>query len=48
MEDIIEMIETLKYDKGIRFIDRDLIKQYILDNIDLLIDEIGDEVNEYY
>ena len=45
MEDIIGMIETLKYDKQIRFIDRDLIKQYILDNIDLLIDEIDQEVN---
>jgi hypothetical protein len=45
MEDIIGMIETLKYDKGIKFVDNDIIKQYILDNIDLLIDEIDQEVN---
>lgn len=48
MEEIIGMIETLKEDKGIKFVDNEIIKQYILDNIDLLIDEIGDEVNEYY
>lgn len=43
MKEIIEMIEVLKQDKGI-IIDDQLIKQYIEDNIDLLVQEIAKEV----
>jgi hypothetical protein len=43
MKEIIEMIEVLKQDKGI-IIDDELIKQYIEDNIDLLVQEIAKEV----
>jgi hypothetical protein len=43
MKEIIEMIEVLKQDKGIT-IDDELIKQYIEDNIDILVQEIAKEV----
>ena len=43
MKKIIEMIEVLKQDKGI-IIDDELIKQYIEDNIDILVQEIAKEV----
>ena len=43
MKEIIEMIEVLKQDKGI-VIDDELIKQYIEDNIDILVQEIAKEV----
>lgn len=43
MKEIIEMIEALKQDKGI-IIDDELIKQYIEDNIDILVQEIAKEV----
>lgn len=43
MKDIICMLHCLKEDKGFN-IDREVIKQYILDNIDLLIDEIDSEL----
>ncbi len=43
MKEIIEMIEVLKQDKGI-IIDDELIKQYIEDNIDILVQEIAKEV----
>lgn len=43
MEEIIEMIEVLKQDKCI-IIDDELIKQYIEDNIDILVQEIAKEV----
>lgn len=44
MEDIICMLQCLKEDKGF-IIDDELIKQYILDNIDTLVEEISKEVN---
>lgn len=44
MEEIICMLHSLKEDKGF-YIDDDIIKQYIEDNIQLLIDEISKEVN---
>lgn len=44
MENIICMLQCLKEDKGFN-IDDELIKQYILDNIDELIEEISKEVN---
>lgn len=43
MKEIIEMIEVLKQDKSI-IIDDELIKQYIEDNIDILVQEIAKEV----
>lgn len=43
MKEIIEIIEVLKQDKGI-IIDDELIKQYIEDNIDILVQEIAKEV----
>lgn len=43
MKEIIEMIEVLKQDKGI-IIDDELIRQYIEDNIDILVQEIAKEV----
>ena len=43
MEVIILMLHCLKEDKGFN-IDREVIKQHILDNIDLLIDEIDSEL----
>lgn len=43
MKEIIEMIEVLKQDKGI-VIDDELIKQYIEDNIVILVQEIAKEV----
>ena len=43
MKEIIEMIEVLKQDKDI-IIDDELIKQYIEDNIDILVQEIAKEV----
>lgn len=43
MKDIICMLHCLKEDKGFN-IDREIIKQYILDNIDLLIEEIESEL----
>lgn len=43
MKEIIEIIEALKQDKGI-IIDDELIKQYIEDNIDILVQEIAKEV----
>ena len=43
MKEIIEMIEVLKQDKGI-IIDDELIKQYIEDNIDILVQEIAKEI----
>lgn len=45
MEEIIEMIKTLKEDRNIHVIDRNTIEQYIQDNINLLIEEISNEVN---
>ena len=44
MKDIICMLHCLKEDKGFN-IDDELIKNYILDNIDLLVEEISKEVN---
>lgn len=44
MKDIICMLHCLKEDKGFN-IDREVIKQYILDNIDTLVEEISKEVN---
>lgn len=44
MKDIICMLHCLKEDKGFN-IDREVIKQFILDNIDLLIEEIDSELN---
>ena len=44
MENIICMLQCLKEDKGF-YIDDELIKQYILDNMDELIEEISKEVN---
>lgn len=44
MEEIICMLDCLKQDKGF-YIDDELIKQYIMDNIDILVDEISREVN---
>lgn len=44
MEDIICMLQCLKEDKGFK-IDDELIRNYILDNIDSLIEEISKEVN---
>lgn len=43
MEEIIVMLETLKEDKGFA-ITNDIIKQYIEDNIDLLVEEISKEI----
>lgn len=43
MEDIRTKIESLKEDKPGIVITDDLIKEYILDNIDLLVKEIKDE-----
>ena len=40
MEEIIEKINTLREDKPYVVITESLIKQYILDNIDILIKEI--------
>lgn len=44
MLDIITMLDCLKQDKGF-YIDDDTIRQYIEDNMQLLIDEISKEVN---
>ena len=44
MQDIITMLDCLKQDKGF-YIDDDIIRQYIEDNMQLLIDEISKEVN---
>lgn len=43
MEEIIAMLEALKEDKGFA-ITNDIIKQYIEDNIDLLVEEISKEI----
>lgn len=43
MEEIIEMLKALKEDKQI-IIDDDLIKNYIEENINLIIEEIKQEV----
>ena len=44
MKEIIEMLTTLKEDKQGLIITDDLIKQYIEDNIELLIKEIKEEL----
>lgn len=44
MQDIIAMLDCLKQDKGF-YIDDNTIRQYIEDNMQLLIDEISKEVN---
>lgn len=44
MEEIIFMLQCLKEDKGF-YIDDDVIKQCIEDNIETLIKEISEEVN---
>ena len=44
MNEIISMIQTLKEDKPELIITDDLIKEYILENIDLLIKEIKEEI----
>lgn len=44
MEEIISMLVELKEDKPHLIITDDLIKQYIEDNIDLLVEEIRKEV----
>lgn len=47
MEKIINDLRTLAEDEGTRvLLDDDLIKEYIIANIELLVDEIRDEVNE--
>lgn len=43
MENIKEKLESLKEDKPGIVITDDLIKEYILDNIDLIVKEIKDE-----
>lgn len=43
MEDIICMLQCLKEDKGFN-IDKKVIKEYILKNIDSLIDEVESEL----
>jgi len=40
MEEILQKINTLREDKPYVIITESLIKQYILDNIDILIEEI--------
>lgn len=40
MEEIVGMINTLREDKPYVIITEGLIKQYILDNIDILVEEI--------
>lgn len=40
MEEIVEKINTLREDKPYVIITESLIKQYILDNVDILIKEI--------
>lgn len=44
MEEIICMLQCLKEDKGF-YINDDVIKQYIEDNIETLIKEVSEEVN---
>ena len=44
MNEIIFMIQTLKEDKPELILTDDMIKEYILENIDLLIKEIKEEV----
>lgn len=44
MKEIIGMLETLKEDKPHIVITDDIIKEYIEENIDLLIEEIKDEL----
>lgn len=44
MNEIIEMLINLKVDKSM-YITDDIIKQYIEDNIELLVKEISQEVN---
>ena len=43
MKDIICMLQCLKEDKGF-YIDDEIIKTYILDNIDTLVEEISKEL----
>ena len=44
MEEIISVLQCLKEDKGF-YIDDNLIKHYIEENMETLIKEISEEVN---
>ena len=44
MEEIIGIIQALKEDKPELIITKDLIKEYIEDNIDMLVDEVYEEI----
>lgn len=49
MYKIVEELTTLVEDEGTRvLLDDDLIKEYIIANINLLVDEIRDEINERF
>lgn len=47
MDTIIAELKSLKEDKPHLIFGKDIIKQYIKDNMDALIDEIDKEINQW-